>query len=57
MRNDEIRQLLASGKSTAVSFNPDVKDAITKKRLDDVVRDVRSTLAGKRAVHVIVVKE
>jgi len=57
MTKDEITRLLASAKYTTVSLDPNVKDHITKRQLDDVTRSARSHLSARKKVHLVVVRE
>ena len=57
MTDREVRELLARGTTSKAEFDPSVKTEITRQSLDAMVREVKSHLARKRKVSVIIVKE
>ena len=58
MMNDrEIKELLTRGSASRVDFDPSLKNEITRSSMDAMVRELKSHLARKRKVSVVLVKE
>ena len=58
MMNDrEIKELLTRGSTSRVDFDPSLRNEITRSSMDAMVRELKSHLARKRKVSVVLVKE
>ncbi len=58
MMNDrEIKELLSRGSASRVEFDPSLRNEITRSSMDAMVREIKGSLARKRKVSVVVVKE
>jgi hypothetical protein len=57
MNDKEIKELLSRGSFSTISFDPALKNEITRSSMDAMVRELKSHLARKRKVSVVLVKE
>ena len=57
MKKDEISKIIASGKSTIVSIDPDIKTEISRKQIEGIVTDMKKHLSKKKKCHIVLVKE
>jgi hypothetical protein len=57
MKDKEIKELLSRGAASRVDFDPSLKNEITRSSLDAMIREIKSTLAKRRKVSVVVVRE
>jgi hypothetical protein len=57
MTDKEIKVLLSSGSTTAITLDPSLKNEITTSSLNALIRDVKGHLARKKKVSVVIVKE
>jgi hypothetical protein len=57
MNDREIKDLLSRGVASRVDFDPALKNEITRSSMDAMVRELKSHLAKKRKISVVVVKE
>jgi hypothetical protein len=56
--DNELKQLLSSGRSETYEFNPQMKNDINRTNLEKMVRDIRNHMTQKKkGVSVIVVKK
>ena len=57
MKKDEISKIIASGETTIVSIDPDIKTEISRKQIDGIVSDMKKHLSKKKKCHIVLVKE
>ena len=57
MKKDEISRIIASGKTTIVSIDPDIKTEISRKQIEGIVTDMKKHLSKKKKCHIVLVKE
>ena len=57
MKKDEISKIIASGESTIVSIDPDIKTEISRKQIEGIVTDMKKHLSKKKKGHIVLVKE
>ena len=57
MKKDEISKIIASGESTIVSIDPDIKTEISRKQIEGIVTDTKKHLSKKKKCHIVLVKE
>ena len=57
MKKDEISKIIASGKSTIVSIDPDIKTEISRKQIEGIVTDMKKHLSKKKKCHIFLFKE
>jgi hypothetical protein len=57
MNDKEIKDLLSRGSASRVDFDPALKNEITRSSMDAMVRVIKGSLARKRKVTVVLVKE
>ena len=57
MKKDEISKIIASGESTIVSIDPDIKTEIFRKQIEGIVTDMKKHLSKKKKCHIVLVKE
>ncbi len=57
MKDNEIKELLSRGASSTITFDPSLKNEITTSALNALNREIKSHVARKRKVSVVLVKE
>ena len=57
MKDNEIKELLSRGASSTITFDPSLKNEITTSSLNALNREIKSHVARKRKVSVVLVKE
>jgi hypothetical protein len=57
MKKDEISKIVASGETTIVSIDPDIKTEISRKQIEGIVTDMKKHLSKKKKCHIVLVKE
>ena len=57
MYDKEIRELLSRGSYSTITFDPSLKTEITTSSLNALNREIKSHVARKRKVSVVLVKE
>ena len=57
MKKDEISKIIASGETTIVSIDPDIKTEISRKQIEGIVSDMKKHLSKKKKCHIVLVKE
>jgi hypothetical protein len=57
MKKDEISKIIASGETTIVSIDPDIKTEISRKQIEGIVTDMKKHLSKKKKCHIVLVKE
>jgi hypothetical protein len=57
MKKDEISKIIASGETTIVSIDPDIKTEISRKQIEVIVTDIKKHLSKKKKCHIVLVKE
>lgn len=57
LKKEDIAKIISSGEPTIVSIDPDIKTEISKKQIDDIVKDMKKHLQRKKKVHIILVRE
>ena len=57
MKKDEISKIIASGETTIVSIDPDIKSEISRKQIEGIVSDMKKHLSKKKKCHIVLVKE
>lgn len=57
MNDREIKDLLSRGASSRIEFDPALKSEITRSSMDAMVREIKGSLARKRKVSVVLIKE
>ena len=57
MKKDEISRIIASGETTIVSIDPDIKTEISRKQIEGIVTDMKKHLSKKKKCHIVLVKE
>ena len=57
MKKDEISKIIASGETTIVSIDPDIKNEISRKQIEGIVTDMKKHLSKKKKCHIVLVKE
>jgi hypothetical protein len=57
MKKDDIQKIISAGEPTIVSIDPDIKTEISKKQIDDIVKDMKKHLSKKKKVHIVLIRE
>jgi hypothetical protein len=57
MKKDDILKVISVGEPTIVSIDPDIKSEISRKQIDDIVKDMKKHLQRKKKVHIVLVRE
>jgi hypothetical protein len=57
MKKDEISKIIASGETTIVSIDPDIKTEISRKQIEGIVTDMKKHLSKRKKCHIVLVKE
>ena len=57
MKKEEILKIIASGETTVVSIDPDIKAEISRKKIEGIVSDMKRHLAARKRVHILLVRE
>ena len=53
MKKDEISKIIASGETTIVSIDPDIKTEISRKQIEGIVTDMKKHLSKKKKCHIV----
>jgi hypothetical protein len=57
LKKEDIQKIISSGEMTVFSIDPDFKNEISKKQIDDIVKDMKKHLHRKKKVHILLIKE
>jgi len=57
IKKDDTLKITASGESTIVSIDPDIKTEISRKQIEGIVTDMKKHLSKKKKGHIVLVKE
>lgn len=57
MIDRETKELLSRGSASRIDFDPSLKNEITRLSMDVMMREIKSHIARKRKVTVVIVKE
>lgn len=57
MKKGEIDKIIDLGSHEVITLDPNIKQEITRKQTDALTLGVRSHLAKRKKVHIIIVKE
>ena len=57
MKKEDISKIIDLGEPTIVSIDPDIKNEISKKKIDGIVGDMKRHLAKRKKVHILLVRE
>ena len=57
MNDKEIRALLSTGSTQTFTLDPNMRNEITRAKLDVAIRDVKQALSAKKHVSIVIVTE
>ena len=57
LKKEDIQKIISSGEMTIFLIDPDFKNEISKKQIDDIVKDMKKHLQRKKKVHILLIKE
>lgn len=57
MAKDNFQDILLLGKAEKVTVDPNFKTDITRRQIDTLIKEIKTHLASRKKVHILIVKE
>ena len=57
MAKENFQDILSLGKAEKVTVDPNFKTDITRRQIDTLIKDIKTHLANRKKVHILIVKE
>ena len=57
MKKDDIQKFISLGEQTIVTIDPDIKSEISRRKIDNIITDMKRHLAKSKKVHIVLIRE